>query len=105
MVDIHFGYPLALIMDHIIAGGCGILHGHYPTQKSEIDHMNAVVGLSYDDTGLVSFIIDDPYGDYRQLYSIHVGNDITMPLCDIVKYIKNVKDVHNKDIILIRRKD
>jgi len=102
-VEIHFGYPLSLIMQHIIGGGNGVLHGHYPTQNKDINHINAVVGCSYDGTGLVNFIIDDPYGDYRKLYANHMGNDIIMPLCDIVKYIKNVDDVHNKDIILIHR--
>ena len=49
---------------------------------------------------LTAFIIDDPYGDYRKLYADHMGNDIKMPIDDILKYIKDISDKHNKDIII-----
>lgn len=113
-VEWHYGLPLELIVDHVVAGGCGILHGHYPTQNKDIDHMNALVGVeydaSYDKNGksikeLTAFIIDDPYGDYRKLYAEHMGNDIKMPIDDILKYIKDTSDKHNKDIILIHRSE
>lgn len=102
-VEWHYGLPLTLIMNHVINGGCGILHGHYPTQTHDIDHMNALVGIDYNDQTLNAFIIDDPYGDYRKLYTNHMGNDIVMPLSDILKYIKDIGDIHNKDIILIHK--
>lgn len=112
-VEIHFGLPIGMILHHVIGGGTGVLHGHYPTQKKDIDHMNAIVGVNYDAGydqagrdmhNLTGFIIDDPYGDYRNLYSDHMGNDIPMPLADVVKYIKPVGDTKGKDIILVHRK-
>ena len=103
-VEWHSSLPLTLILQHIISGGCGILHGHYPTATHDIDHMNALVGVDYTGTTINSFVIDDPYGDYRKLYTIHAGNDIIMPIGDIVKYIKEIGDSHNKDIILVHRR-
>lgn len=113
-VEIHFGLPIKMIMQHVIQGGTGILHGHYPTQSKDIDHMNAIVGLDFDGGynpdgtakfTLNAFIIDDPYGDYRKLYALHMGDDIRMPVEDVNKYIKECGNSRNKDIILVHRRE
>lgn len=106
---------IAQIVQHIIDGGCGILHGHYPTTSGKfIDHMNALVGLNYGVTydaagasrkDISSFIIDDPYGDYRALYGNHFGDDILMPYEDFIKYIKETGNKLYKDIILVFPKE
>lgn len=100
-----------VIGEHIIKNGCAIVHGKYPAKKSDIDHINAIVGcqygIIYDGLGkisrydFISFIIDDSYGDYRTKYESRYGNDIIMPMADVEKYLKDVNAPLLKDAILI----
>ncbi len=92
------------IVSQVIGGACGILHGHYRTDSGYIDHMNALVGLVADGPRLVSFLLDDPYGDYRTKYATHMGNDVIMPASDVTAMVKPVGSVRMKDIILVKRK-
>lgn len=66
------------------AGGAAVISGRFAqADGTEIDHVVTVAG--YDGDG---WIIDDPWGDYRDGYRTHCGNDIPLPAADFAAKIK-----------------
>lgn len=74
----------------IDAGGAAVASGLFETQAGRvIGHVVSLVGYKKDSTGkLSSFIIDDPWGDYRTKYTNTNGNDIEMPIADFMQIMK-----------------
>ncbi len=73
------------------AGGAAVVSGCFETaNRRVIGHVVAVVGYKADDTNgtVKSFLLDDPWGDYRTKYEDAHGNDIEMPLSDFTAVIK-----------------
>ena len=66
----------------INAGGAAVVSGIFPQEgKAPLRHVVAAVGYGTDEKGFY-FIIDDPWGDYRNGYKNHNGKGIRMPLED-----------------------
>ena len=61
------------IKSAIEAGGAAVMSGVFPSVDGVLNHVVAVVGYSGND-----FIIDDPWGDYRDKYVTIQGNDIPL---------------------------
>nr|DAT09733.1 MAG TPA: peptidase [Caudoviricetes sp.] len=74
----------------IDAGGAAVVSGLFETQAGRvIGHVVSLVGYKKDSTGkLSSFIIDDPWGDYRTKYANANGDDIEMPVADFMRIMK-----------------
>jgi len=87
-----------------------ILSGTYPFTWASgatgtLGHINVIAGAVYDksfmdnldkmyDLRPIHFIIDDPYGDYRNNFrSTSIMNDIPMPYADFIKLQKPVNNV------------
>lgn len=86
-----------MILSHLLARGCVVMSGKFPSLRG--GHVVAVVGADYanpwrDRAGALipgaikSFIIDDPWGDYRKSYGVQRGNDIVMPFADFEAIMK-----------------
>ena len=104
-VEWQSGLPVRLIGAHIINSGCAVVHGHYPTLTHDIDHINALVGVSWTADGTVyEFIVDDSWGDYRTKYESRFGDNIVMPVMDAAEYLKPLDSSMRKDAILIFNK-
>ena len=67
-------------IDHVVC-----LAGFETKQKS-IQEVRGAMDIVLDD--ISSFIIDDPYGDYRNEYRSHKGNNISVKFDDFVKMFK-----------------
>jgi hypothetical protein len=77
------------IIKTVDAGGAVVVSGKFPQQgTAPIDHVVAIVGYREEVGDFCSFIIDDPWGDYRTGYTGHNGNDILLPLDDFDALIK-----------------
>jgi hypothetical protein len=77
------------IIDAVNAGGAVVVSGRFPQKgTAPIDHVVAVVGYREEAQDLISFIIDDPWGDYHTGYANHNGNDIILSLDDFDALIK-----------------
>ena len=80
----------------IDAGGAAVVSGLFETQAGRvIGHVVSLVGYNKDSAGkLSSFIIDDPWGDYRTKYANANGDDIEMPVADFMRIIKPRNAAH-----------
>ena len=72
------------------SGGAAVVSGLFATQNGRVlGHVVSVVGYKKDAGGkLSSFIIDDPWGDYRTKYANTNGDDIEMPIADFMQIMK-----------------
>lgn len=72
-------------------GGAVVMSGRFQDHRSgEIGHIVPVVGYQSDDTGNVThFIIDDPWGDYEELYRVQRGDDIFLSVDDWMSMIRD----------------
>lgn len=66
-------------------GGAAVVSGAFPSVDGVLNHVVAVVGYSGDD-----FIIDDPWGDFRDKYVTVKGNDIPMKRSEFMNLLKPV---------------
>ena len=66
-------------------GGAAVVSGAFPSVDGVLNHVVAVVGYSGDD-----FIIDDPWGDFRDKYATVKGNDIPMKRTEFMNLLKPV---------------
>jgi hypothetical protein len=64
-----------------------------PRQGKTLGHYVSVAGVDMDCdsdsvamTKIKSIIIDDPYGDYRTEYDSHKGNDVDVPLDNLIQH-------------------
>ena len=64
-------------------GGAAVVSGAFPSVDGVLNHVVAVVGYSGDD-----FIIDDPWGDFRDKYVTVKGNDIPMKRSEFMNLLK-----------------
>ena len=80
----------------IDAGGAAVVSGLFETQAGRvIGHVVSLVGYNKDSAGkLSSFIIDDPWGDYRTKYANANGDDIEMPVADFMRIMKPRNAAH-----------
>jgi hypothetical protein len=75
------------IMQHIDEGGACFTSGKMPTTRG---HFIAIVSynLAPNEVKPSSWIIKDPWGDYRTDYKSHYGNNVVMSYIDYLKYIR-----------------
>lgn len=68
-----------------------VLHGKYPVKEGKsVKYLGHItVGIGYN-TENKSFLVHDPYGDWRTNYANQSGKDVEYPFGDI--YIKDKKD-------------
>lgn len=64
-------------------GGAAVVSGVFETQNGKINHIVSIVG--YNSEG---FIIDDPWGDFRDKYDTQNGNDIPLTSSQFIEMIK-----------------
>lgn len=64
-------------------GGAAVVSGCFPSVDGMLNHVVAIVGYSGDD-----FIIDDPWGDFRDKYVTVKGNDIPMKRAEFISFLK-----------------
>lgn len=94
--------PIRDILFSALTGGSAIVSGTFPFKNTILHHIVAVAGFETNQDNITSvispedidveqvdnLIIDDPYGDYRERYTVHQGNDVIMPIADVVAIIK-----------------
>lgn len=82
--------PYSDITEEIDRGGAAVCTGTFETAgKKTIGHVVAVVGYEKDENDTtVNFIIDDSWGDYRDGYATHNGNDVKMSVADFMSLIR-----------------
>jgi len=113
-----FGYSVSMkkILFNLLKGGAVVTSGSWPHSNGKpIAHVVCLVGFkttqeniltatspdNIDHLQAAEFIIDDPYGDYRQLYKITAGNDVIVSRADFIKIINESGVVESKRAHLI----
>lgn len=80
-----------------------VLSGTFPYKYKAgnigtIGHINTLVGIEFADfdkklnLDKATFIVDDPYGDWKQNFLSGTGNDTRFKLDEFIKYYKNLND-------------
>ena len=72
-------------------GGAVVMSGRFYDHKAgEIGHIITVVGYVTDESGkeVTTLLIDDSWGDYRDLYKTRAGASISMPVADFMSQIR-----------------
>ena len=87
------------ILFNITKGGAAVVSGVWPYKnKTHIHHVVCLAGFTtsqldadtaaspdlIDLTKVVEIIIDDPFGDYKSIYSSDNGNDVYQPYADFI---------------------
>lgn len=71
------------IRSAVLSGGAAVVSGAFPSVDGILNHVVAVVGVSGS-----SFIIDDPWGDFRTGYESQDGNDVEMTEEEFARFLK-----------------
>lgn len=79
---------LSELQGQVNRGGAVVASGRFPWQGKRLDHMVAIVGT--DEAG---FIIDDPWGDWRDGYATVKGDDIPLSQSQAVQMLKPLGSV------------
>jgi hypothetical protein len=113
-----FGYAVLMkeILFNLLKGGAAVISGSWPYLSGKpIAHVVCLAGFTttqenilsatspdnIDHLQAVEFIIDDPYGDYRQLYKITTGKDVIVPRADFITIVNESGVVESKRAHLI----
>jgi hypothetical protein len=80
-VVLRWDLRLADVVRAIDEGGAVVMSGRFQDCRSgEIGHIVPVVGYHENEAGETTHVIlDDPWGDYANLYKVQRGDDVFMP--------------------------
>ena len=94
-----FGYfSTEELVDDVIKGSCPIIGGDFIKNQGGLDHFISFVGIKYDarvtnfNESIESFIVDDPYGDFKTSYKSHKGNDIQLTPVEFFNRVVNCNE-------------